>query len=186
MTLARSLARSLALSLSLSLFLSLSLSIYFSLSLFLSFSLKFSFFLSLHLPKFLIIFCLSLSWQLRMSTLHRGLAFSSKGMRFESKSCNLTSNQGPGPGLECTTVSTSPSLAILFLYFFFFFAAQMAQKGVHTIEARKAAARNGQSAAKSSVHTPGLSANQCEHPFHVILWGWLEIETSLAHLGWQS
>ena len=41
----------------------------------------------------------------------------------------------------------------------------IAQKGVRAIEARKSLTRTGKSAAKSSVHAPRLSVDQCEHPF---------------------
>ena len=41
----------------------------------------------------------------------------------------------------------------------------IAQKGVCAIDARKTAARNGESAAKTRVRAPGLSTDQCEHAF---------------------
>ena len=41
----------------------------------------------------------------------------------------------------------------------------IAQKGVRTMDARKAAAINGKSATKTSVPVPGLSTDPCEHPF---------------------
>ena len=41
----------------------------------------------------------------------------------------------------------------------------IAQKGVRTIEGGKAGARNSSSAAKTSVRAPGLSTDECEHPF---------------------
>ena len=41
----------------------------------------------------------------------------------------------------------------------------IAQKGVRAIDARNSAPRNGSNATKTSVRAPGLSANECEHPF---------------------
>ena len=41
----------------------------------------------------------------------------------------------------------------------------IALEGVRAIEGWKAAARTGESAAKTSVRTPGLSTDHCEHPF---------------------
>ena len=41
----------------------------------------------------------------------------------------------------------------------------IAQKGVHAVDARNSAARNGSSAAKTIVRDPGLSTDECEHPF---------------------
>ena len=40
-----------------------------------------------------------------------------------------------------------------------------AQKGVRAVDARQSAARNGSNAAKTSVRAPGLSTDDCEHPF---------------------
>ena len=41
----------------------------------------------------------------------------------------------------------------------------IAQKGVHAIDARNSQLENGSNAAKTSVRAPGLSTDECEHPF---------------------
>ena len=41
----------------------------------------------------------------------------------------------------------------------------IAQKGVRAIDARKSAPRNGSNAIETSVRAPGLSTDECEHPF---------------------
>ena len=41
----------------------------------------------------------------------------------------------------------------------------IAQKGARAIDARNSAPRNGSNATKTSVRAPGLSADECEHPF---------------------
>ena len=41
----------------------------------------------------------------------------------------------------------------------------IAQKGVRAIDARNSWLENGLNAAKTSVRAPGLSADECEHPF---------------------
>ena len=41
----------------------------------------------------------------------------------------------------------------------------IAQKGVRAIDTRNSAPRNGSNATKTSVRAPGLSADECEHPF---------------------
>ena len=42
----------------------------------------------------------------------------------------------------------------------------IAQEGVRAIDARNSQLRNGSNAAKkNSVRAPGLSADECEHPF---------------------
>ena len=41
----------------------------------------------------------------------------------------------------------------------------IAQKGVRSIDARNSKPWNGSNAAQTSVRAPGLSADECEHPF---------------------
>ena len=79
---------------------------------------------------------------------------------------------GPKPVLEgasvvrfSTPLFVPPPHAVLWSIAFLGERQSIAQKGVRAINAQNSGLENGSTAAKTSVHAPGLSADEREHPF---------------------